>query len=183
MHQVLEKLRQDHRNLGQVLRLLSTQLDHFFAGRESDFDLKIELLEYIETYADLGHHPLEDLLYQTARQRSTEGSELLDRLHTQHQKLIRSTRKFRLSLEGILHDGVMSRAELEVQGREYIALQRLHIDLEEQEAFPLLDRVLTDADWETICEHMPRHEDPVFGTPDQVRFRNLCEYLETVGRS
>ena len=81
MHQVLEKLKQDHRNLGQVLLLLSTQLDHFFAGRESDFDLKIELLEYIETYADLEHHPLEDLLYKIAGQRSPEGSELLERLH------------------------------------------------------------------------------------------------------
>ena len=59
MHRLLERLSRDHVNLERILDLLSLQLDHFCAGRESNFDLKCELLEYIETYADQGHHPLE----------------------------------------------------------------------------------------------------------------------------
>ncbi len=57
MHYLMEKLQKDHRNLEKILDLLTSQLDQFLAGRESDFDLKIELLEYMEAYADQGHHP------------------------------------------------------------------------------------------------------------------------------
>lgn len=54
MHKLLEKLSRDHRNLEKILALLTTQLDNFFAGKESNFDLIIELMEYLEAFADQG---------------------------------------------------------------------------------------------------------------------------------
>jgi len=179
MHRLLEKLMRDHRNLERVLDLLSTQLDRFCAGEESDFDLKVELMEYIETFADQGHHPLEDLIYGVALERAGDRRQLLERLSQQHLNLIQLTRQFRRSLENVLQDGMMTRAELETQGREYIALQRQHIDLEESEAFPLLEEILTEQDWSRIARQLPSHEDPVFETPDQVRFHTLVDYLSS----
>ena len=88
------------------------------------------------------------------------------------------TRKFRQSLENILQGGVMTREELETEGREFIALQRLHLDLEENEVFPMLDRLLTDEDWAEIEKNTPRHDDPVFEAPDKIRFQTLFTYLE-----
>ncbi len=181
MHRLLEKLIQDHRNLERVLEVLSTQLDRFFAGEESDFDLKIELMDYIETFADQGHHPLEELIFGVARERAGERGEVLDRLSQQHRDLVQLTRQFRRSLENILQDGMMTRDELETQGREYIALQRQHIDLEENEVFPLLEEVLTEEDWAEVARRMPSHVDPVFETPDQVRFHHLMAYLAGEG--
>ena len=178
MHRLLQRLSRDHVNLVRILDLLSLQLDHFCAGRESNFDLKCELLEYIETYADQGHHPLEDLIYDTAAQRHEERHELFERLHSQHQGLTQLTRRFRQSLQNILQGGVMTREELETEGREFVALQRQHLNLEEQEAFPLLEQILTEDDWKYIAANMPQHEDPVFDRPDQVLFHNLFEYLE-----
>ncbi|MCW8847641.1 MAG: hemerythrin domain-containing protein [Sedimenticola sp.] len=177
MHHLLEKLHKDHRNLEKILDLLTAQLDQFLAGRESDFDLKIELLEYMETYADQGHHPLENVIFTVARPLVGERAELMDRLITQHHELGQLTRIFRNSLENIYQGGVMSRDELEVQGREFIALQRQHLALEEQEAFPMLDEVLTDEHWKTIIEQSPNHDDPVFDKPDKIRFQTLFEYL------
>lgn len=177
MHRLLEKLKKDHENLEKILALLTVQLDHFFAGRESNFDLKIELLEYLETYADQMHHPLENLIFDTAKNKVDEKRELLERLQSQHKSLIQLTRKFRQSLENILQGGVMPRNELEVQGREYVALQRQHISLEEQEAFPIIDAALNEYEWNQIIASMPSHDDPVFDAPDKIRFQTLVEYL------
>ncbi|TVO69863.1 hemerythrin domain-containing protein [Sedimenticola selenatireducens] len=177
MHYLLEKLHRDHRNLEKILDLLTSQLDHFLAGRESDFDLKIELLEYMEAYADQGHHPLENVIFTIAKPLVGERAELMDRLMTQHQMLGQLTRTFRNSLENIFQGGVMSRDELEVQGREFIALQRQHLSLEEQEAFPMLDEILQESDWAKIIEQSPNHDDPVFDKPDKLRFQTLFEYL------
>jgi hemerythrin-like domain-containing protein len=177
MHKLLEKLHKDHANLEKVLDLLTVQLDHFFAGRESNFDLKIELMEYLETYADQGHHPLENLIFKVAMARSEAHRELMERLGDQHEKLSLLTRTFRHSLENILQGGVMPRDELEVQGREFIAMQRQHLSLEEQEAFPIIDQVMTEEDWKEVLTNLPRHDDPVFEAPDKIRFHNLFEYL------
>ncbi|HXK55262.1 MAG: hemerythrin domain-containing protein [Gammaproteobacteria bacterium] len=181
MHKLLRKLSTDHRNLEKILAILTTQLDNFFAGRESNFDLKIELMEYLEAFADHGHHPLENLIFEVARKRVEGHDELFQRLARQHQDLARLTRTFRHSLEGILHEAVMSRAELETQGREYIALQHLHIALEDREVFPLLDAELTEDDWKTISSNLPKHDDPVFESPDQIRFATLMTYLKKEG--
>ena len=178
MHKLLEKLSRDHRNLEKILALLTTQLDNFFAGKESNFDLIIELMEYLEAFADQGHHPQENLLYQVAGKRIRGHDELFERLARQHLDLAALTRTFKHSLEGVLHEAVMSRAELETQGREYVALQHLHLALEDREVFPLLDAELTQDDWDVITTNMPKHDDPVFESPDQIRFYNLVAYLK-----
>lgn len=177
MHYLMEKLEKDHRNLEKVLDLLESQLDHFLAGRESDFDLKIELLEYMEAYADQVHHPLENVIFALAKPLVGERAELMDRLMQQHQELAQLTRTFRNSLENIYQGGVMPRNELEVRGREFIALQRQHIALEEQDAFPLLEGALRDQDWDTIIEQSPKYDDPVFDKPDKIRFQTVFDYL------
>ncbi len=178
MHEILEKLHRDHVNLERILGMLTTQLDHFYAGRESNFDLKIELMEYLETFADMGHHPLENVLYEAGMARQPERRELFERLIHQHHDLSGLTKRFRHSLEGVLHEAVMTRAELETQGREFVALQNLHLNLEEREVFPLLESILTDEDWKHIEQNLPEHDDPVFDFPDKVRFYNLVAYLE-----
>lgn len=181
MHYLMEKLQKDHRNLEKILDLLELQLDHFLAGRESDFDLKIELLEYMEAYADQAHHPLENIIFTATKPLADDRAELMDRLMQQHQELAHLTRTFRHSLENIFQGGVMPREELEVQGREFIALQRQHIALEEQEAFPIVDDLLREEDWKTILEQSPNYDDPVFDKPDKIRFQTLFEYLSQAG--
>jgi hemerythrin-like domain-containing protein len=177
MHKILDKLHRDHINLNWLLDLLTKELDSFFAGNESDFDLKIELLEYLEIYAELSHHPTEDVIFEAAMKKTDKKQAVLERLMDQHQRLTRATRNFRKSLEGVVQGGVMLRDELEVQGREFIALQRLHLDTEEQEVFPFLDKLFSKKQWEQIEAKIPDVDDPVFGKRDPNRFRVLVRYL------
>ncbi len=177
MHKILEKLHRDHVNLEWLLNLLTKQLDSFFAGNESDFDLKIELLEYLELYAELSHHPTEDVMFEAAMKKTDEHHAVLERLMDQHHRLTRATRNFRNSLEGVVQGGVMLRDELETRGREYIALQRLHLNTEEHEVFPFLDKLFSKKEWKQIEAAVPDVNDPVFGKRDPNRFRVLVRYL------
>lgn len=177
MHDLLKKLHRDHVNLGRVLNLLVSQLNEFYEGRESDFDLKIELLEYIESYAELLHQPTEDLIFDLARERVGKKRPLLEKTAQQHASLIGLTRKFRQSLEGIMQGAIQARDEIEIEGREFIALQRQHILTEESELFPVLDACIDDDEWDQIEQKMPKLDDPVFGKPDSNRFRTLVQYL------
>ena len=175
---LLDKLKQDHVNLKRLLDLLSQELDAFFAGEESNFDLKIELLDYIEHYAEQVHHPTEDLIYLVVLPKMERGEVLLQRLSREHGNLVGAARRFRETLEGIVQGEVLSRNEVETQGREFVALQRQHIDLEEHEVFPLLEQALTEDQWQEISAKAPKGEDPIFSWQDYNRFRSLIDYLQ-----
>jgi hemerythrin-like domain-containing protein len=180
MKSLLEKLHQDHINLGRLLDLMSTELNALSSGHESDFDLKIEMLDYIEHYAEQVHHPTEDQINKVAfRKKSMQSHKALyERICREHVELIGLASRFRTTLEGVIQGEVLLRDEVETQGREFVALQRQHIDLEEHELFPLIDKVLSKKDWEKLEDETAHGDDPLFQRQDYNRFRSLIDYLK-----
>jgi hemerythrin-like domain-containing protein len=181
MKKLLDKLKRDHVNLRRLLDLLSKELDDFFAGDETDFDLKIELLNYIEQYQEQVHHPSEMLIYDVAFPKLKDSESLHTRLQREHIELESMACRFRNTLEGVVQGEVISRDEVETRGREFIALLRQHANLEDQEVFPLVEDLLSEQEWEKIEEKAPKEEDPVFTRQDKVRFSSLIGYLKSHG--
>jgi hemerythrin-like domain-containing protein len=177
MTQLLERLQQDHRHLSRLLNLLDDLLDRFHEGNEPDFELICEMLEYMDCYADKVHHPSEELIFDRLRGRSNESYPTLDVLTRQHELLGQMNKRFRQSLDGIVHEEVLRREDVEVQGRELVQTLREHLSLEEAEAFPLALERLSESDWEELVAEAPTVDDPVFGAEDPVRFRALFQHL------
>ncbi|MEW8044929.1 MAG: hemerythrin domain-containing protein, partial [Candidatus Thiodiazotropha sp.] len=180
MRPLLEKLHKDHINLARLLDLLSRELDALSAGREANFDLKIEMLDYIEHYAEQSHHPTEDQINKIAfgKKSMQAHKALYDRICKEHGDLIGLARTYRKTLEGAMQGEVLLREEVETRGREFVALQRQHIDLEEQEVFPLVENTLSDKDWQKLEGQISHGEDPLFHRQDFNRFRSLIDYLK-----
>jgi hemerythrin-like domain-containing protein len=177
MTQLLERLSQDHRHLSRLLNLLDNLLDRFHEGDEPDYELMSEMLEYMESYADKVHHPSEEMIFDRLRARTNETYPALDVLTKQHALLGQMNKRFRRSLDGIVHEEVLRRDEVEVQGRELVNTTRDHLNLEEAEAFPLARERLTASDWDELLEEVPYVDDPVFGDADPARFRTLFQHL------
>jgi hemerythrin-like domain-containing protein len=177
MTQLLDRLNQDHRHLARLLDLFDGLLDRFHEGDEPDFELMCEMLEYMDCYADQVHHPAEELIFDRMRARSNEAYPVLDVLSKQHVLLGQMNKRFRQSLDGIVHEEVLRRDEVELQGRELLKIMREHLNLEEAEAFPLARERLETRDWEELLEEAPSTDDPVFGDPDPARFRTLFQHL------
>lgn len=178
MHPVMTRLDQDHVRLSQVLTMFEGLLDRFHEGEEPDYELMYELLEYMHTYADVVHHPTEDLIYQRVLEKGTERHEVFEVLMRQHAGLSQITKRFRKSIEGILNEEVLLREDVEANGRELVASNRAHMILEDDEAFPIVRQTLTDEDWSAIEALAPAADDPVFGNPDPQRFKALYRQLQ-----
>ena len=178
MHPLMHSLGQDHARLSRILDLLGALLDRFHAGHEPDYDLFCEMLEYMDSYADSIHHPTEDLIFRRALDKGAEQREVFEILMRQHHLVIQLNKRFRHSLEGIVHEEVLRRDEVETQGRELLLTLREHLELEDREAFPIAIAHLDAADWEAVEALAPRADDPVFGTPDPQRFRALFKHLQ-----
>jgi hemerythrin-like domain-containing protein len=177
MLSLLNRLNQDHKHLAHLLDLLDRELDQFHEGREPEFDLVCEMLEYIESYADGVHNPTEELIFDVLEGRTGEKADVIERLRNEHESVKILSLKFRQALDGIIHEAVMRRDEVEVRGRALVKLEREHLDLEEEQVFPLARKLLTDADWAAIAQAAPKPDDPVFGVRDPSRFRILYQHL------
>jgi hemerythrin-like domain-containing protein len=177
MHPMLGQLHRDHKNLERLLGVLERQLDDFHEGEDRELDLMCELIEYLESYEDQVHHPTEDLIFERLQGRTGEKRVAVETLVEQHVLLADMTKKFRQSLEGIMHGGVVLRHTVESQGRAMVKLLRRHMALEEDEVFALADATLGEADWAAVAAKAPKFNDPVFGDPDPGRFRNLFMHL------
>jgi hemerythrin-like domain-containing protein len=173
----MTRLAQDHLRLARLLDLFEDLLDRFHEGAEPDYELMCELLQYVDTYSDVVHHPTEDLLFERVLAKGTERRDVFEVLMRQHKSLGQLSRRFRQSLDGILHEEVLLREDVEAHGRELIGTLRAHKRLEDDEAFPIVERRLTESDWAEVEALAPNLEDPVFGTPDPSRYRALVARL------
>ncbi len=177
MNPVMTRLDQDHVRLARLLDLLDGLLDRFHEGNEPDYDLISEMLEYMVSYADGVHHPTEDLIFRRVLEKGYEQRDVFEVLMHQHTLLGQMNRRFRQSLDGIVHEEVLRRDEVESQGRELVNTLREHMGLEDREAFPIARERLDQADWDAVDALAPRADDPVFGTPDPLRFQALYQHL------
>ncbi len=177
MNPIMMRLGQDHARLAKLLDLFDALLDRFHEGQEPDFELMCEMLEYMAGYADQIHHPTEDLVFRRAMERGMQRHEVFDVLMRQHEQLTQLNKRFRESLDAIVHEEVLLREEVEAQGRELVGTLREHMTLEDREAFPIALERLDESDWEAVAAVAPSADDPVFGTPDPQRFRALFKYL------
>lgn len=185
MSALLNRLTRDHRRFARSMRLLEALLAGFQRGDEPDYALMCELLEYVVDYAGQVHHPSEALMFarllevpeipKTARD---DLGAAIAKLLDEHQQLEVMNRRFRDVLEGIVHETVLSRAEVAQQGQALIELMRQHIAEEEARVFPAAQTWLSASAWMDLEQQAPSAADPVFGQLDPLRFRSLYAALK-----
>lgn len=178
MTDLLDRLNLEHKALARVLDLFDDLLDQFHEGGAPDYELMSEMLEYMERYSDQVHHPSEEDIFDRLRARTHESFPVLDLLTKQHQLIGQMNRRFRKSLEAIMHEEVLRRDEVELQGRELVKTLRDHLEMEDTDAFPLARERLSANDWDELLAEMSSEEDPLFSNADQERFRSLIRHLE-----
>jgi hemerythrin-like domain-containing protein len=177
MSALLNRIALDHQRLKRIMSLMEGLLDRFHAGEQLDYELMCEMLEYMIDYEDQVHHPSEDLIFERLLEAPDQGHDVLRRLMLQHDQLSQLNRRFRESLEGIVHEEVLPRDEVEQQGRALLTTLREHMHLEDTQALPIAAETLTPEDWADIEARAPNAEDPVFGHADPERFRALFAQL------
>ena len=81
-------------------------------------------------------------------------------------------------MKQVLNDtAILSLAELATNIRDFIAIQKSHIDLEEATIFPLIHKTLSAKDWLEIEQSLQASIDPLFGIKALGRYDNIYNVL------
>jgi hemerythrin-like domain-containing protein len=177
MAAILDDLHADHRNFARLLTLLGRQLRVIREEGFADMELLLDMVDYIESYPDLIHHPREDLLFARYLEHHREEREAVLRLMQEHIELKQLTAALRTAVEGVLHDAPIEREAFAAQLEEFIERQRRHLNTEEAEVFPLLARTFDEQDWRSVESNLPDSSDPLFGEQLKQQYEGLYKRI------
>lgn len=177
MHPILQELHQDHVNLGRILELLQKQLSLLDNGEEADLHVLGEIIDYVQSYPDLIHHPREDVIFGVYRERCSEGLEVIDRLMEEHRTLIAGTTGLKDCLCQWEQDSPVPRERIVELIADYLRRQWDHLNLEEGSVYKLLAQGLTESDWAHIETVMPSGSDPLFDEMTRQRYRHIYDQV------
>lgn len=179
MHQIMQDLHQDHIHLAKVLCVMDKQLEKLAAGEDADLFLMLDILDYIQHYPDLVHHPKEDKVYQVFKGYSSVAEEIVNELTEEHEKLPEVGKQFHQLVDGAANGSIfVSRDDLYDKLQEFIAVQRRHMNLEEEKLFPMINLTLSEEDWLEIEKAVDQSSDPLFGNSVKGCYQSLYDSIK-----
>lgn len=177
-------LAREHLALRAVARVVAFEARMLQEGKPVDGGLLQSIVDYVTEFPDRIHHPKEeDHLFARMRARNAQlCAPVLDKLLDEHQKeavhiaeLGRALKAFQAGIDG-------ARARLAELAGSYAFFLDRHIDLENLEAFPLAEKVLTEEDWAAIDAAFAENDDPLAGGKDEKqRFAELHRRILALG--
>ncbi|MEH6470570.1 MAG: hemerythrin domain-containing protein [Halopseudomonas sp.] len=177
MKQIMSELHQDHQHIGALLTILKNKLATLEVGSRPNFNLMLDVLDYLEDYADGHHHVREDLIFGFMRNHHQETDGLIDQVDREHRELGELTRALRASVEQVLLDGPFSIQDFTKRLRRYIDKQSQHLNLEEGRLLPLIEQLMTPADWQAFSLQAPQRQNPLLDASRHERYQQLYNAL------
>ncbi|NOX94857.1 MAG: hypothetical protein GXP04_07095 [Alphaproteobacteria bacterium] len=153
---VLDRLRRDHRCIGACIEVLEhrLQVQRIFKGAASFTE---KLIDQLLDAPDEFHHHLERSAYHRLRARI--GRLVPDALDlVKHQDEIRERRCDIMRFRDASPFGYMDSADTRAVLRNFCALRRSKIELEEEHLFPLFIKGLHSSDWACLQEEAEAYD-------------------------
>ena len=170
---ILAELRQDHRNMARLLKLLEQQTETIFDGAATELELMVDVMHYMTGYPDAVHHPKEDKLYAELRAARPDLAKGMSRVADDHRVLGDLGALLRAKLEEAAAGALVPRKELVADALRYVEAQRSHMRWEESDLFRRIDRMVREGHRAIELSRLLARRDPLFGANLETRFQSL----------
>jgi hemerythrin-like domain-containing protein len=145
MSYLIEILRQEHRNIEKLLRVLERELNVFDRGERPDYEIVLAVIDYFKDYPDSCHHPKEDMIFERLKLRDAAATATIGDLEAEHQEGARRLRRVGQIVEAVLNDEDLMRCVVYDTIHDFIDHERRHMAKEERLVFPAALKALRSA--------------------------------------
>jgi hemerythrin-like domain-containing protein len=104
MVEIIEVLRQEHRNIEKLLHVLERELSVFDRGDRPDYEVVLAVIEYFKDYPDTCHHPKEDIIVAKLKAHDPVAAAAIGDLEAEHREGARRLRQVAQAVECVLSD-------------------------------------------------------------------------------
>ncbi len=177
MTNIIEQIRDEHRNMTKLLDALERQVAVFDGGSRPDYEIVVSVIDYFLDYPDRFHHPKEDLLARKIMAGVDAPAGPLRKLEAQHEELGILTRRFHQFVRRVLDEAELPRGEFVRAATEFIASQRHHMQMEEEHFLPLAEAALSRDDLATLDTELFAETDPLMDPDTEARYATLRDAI------
>ena len=175
MHRVLTIIRDEHRSIAAILHGMQYLVKEI-RERKKKIDLRVfrAMLYYLDTFSERMHHPKEDrYLFSAMRKSGKEADAVIAELEKEHaggEQALRQLEQYLLRYE----EGGDKEFPAFAQAVENFAEgYRDHMRKEEEQVFPLAEKLLGASDWAAIDRAFEENTDPLAAQRDEKDFQKL----------
>jgi hemerythrin-like domain-containing protein len=173
MVEIIEVLRQEHRNIEKLLRVLERELSVFDRGDRPDYEVVLAVIEYFKDYPDTCHHPKEDIIVAKLKAHDPVSATAIGDLEAEHREGARRLRQVAQAVECVLSDQGLLRQTIDGIIRDFINHERHHMVMEERVVFPAALDALRPEDWADIAMQLAER----YGPPSEPDFEEKFSTL------
>lgn len=178
---IINRLRDEHRNINGLLRILERQLAGIRQGDRPDYHLMYDISHYLTYYPDHYHHPFEDLVFARLAELQPELSAEVADIEKKHHQLVYDGGRLCYLIGEIIDGLFVSRAKLLRSGTAYIESYREHLQAEEDGLFNVLADTLKPADRVVLISTFHWQPDAVFSEDASREYYHLREAISAQG--
>jgi hemerythrin-like domain-containing protein len=173
MSRIIQTLREEHRNIEELLLVLEQELSVVDRNERPDYEIMRAVISYFQDFPDCCHHPKEDMIFERIKARDPVAAESVGDLEAEHQDEGKRLRRVADMIRSILTDhDVLGQTFHDVM-RDFIECERKHMEMEERFLFSTAINVLRPEDWVRIDARWSDWKDSMF----EVAFEEKCQSL------
>lgn len=179
MHPIQHQLHSDHHHIQLLLNCLSQEMDcfDFDSQRTADMDIILSALDYFHVYPDKWHHPAEDAIFNRLLQKKVKERAILEQLIEEHKKIVLETIKINQLFQTAADDCIVSATDLIASARDFITLQRAHLEKENEFIYPMISQIFDAKEWKAIEAEIKTQDDPLFNKNSKKEYEHLYKYI------
>jgi len=177
MTTIIETLREEHRNIEELLLILEQELIVLDRNERPDYEIIQAVISYFQDYPDCCHHPKEDMIFEKLKERDPVAAESVGDLEAEHQNEGKRLRKVADMIRSILTDHEVLRQTFDGIMRDFIEHERKHMEMEERFLFSTAVSALRPEDWGGIDARWSDWKDSIFSVAFEERCQSLRERI------
>ena len=182
MTSMIELLREEHRDIGQLLDVLEDELKTFNRRERPDYDVIEAIIRYFQDYPDCCHHPKEDMIFAKLKLRNPGAAKRAGDVEADHRQETERLDRVANVVRNVLLDREISRQTFSEVMRDFIDHQRLHMAMEERSFFPAAANALRPEDWQEIDANWNDRTQTLFNVAMEEKCRSLRDRILRWGR-
>ena len=171
----LNIIKDEHRSIAAILHGMK-ELVFRIRERGTKVDPRVfrAILYYLDTFSERMHHPKEDqYLFAPLRRLGVEPHALIAELERKHAQGENALRRVEQCLIRYEEGGDKEFPEFAREVEGFVEGYWDHMRKEEENVFPLAEKLFTAADWEAIDRAFKANVDPLAGDRNERDFRKL----------
>jgi hemerythrin-like domain-containing protein len=177
MTKIIEILREEHRNIEELLLVLEQELNVFDRNEQPDYEILQAVISYFQDYPDCCHHPKEDMIFEKLKARDPVAAGGVGDLEAEHQNEGKRLQRVAQMIRSILTHHEVLRPTFDDIMRDFIEHERKHMEMEERVLFPAAVNALQPEDWAGIDAIWSEKKDTMFNVAIEEKCQSLRERI------